>query len=80
MAFISQQLNSRPEHNQHQPDRDPVVDDDFDPAAEPEPEVEDPGVFFGLGEALVLRDDLSREKRLQWLVLGSANLALIFRQ
>ena len=54
--------NPRPELNQHQPDRDPVVDDDFDPAAEPEPEVEDPGVFFGLGEALVLRDDLSREK------------------
>jgi hypothetical protein len=40
------------------PDGDPVVDNDLDPAAEPESEVEDAGVLFRLRETLILGDDL----------------------
>ena len=40
------------------PDGDPVVDDDLDPAAEPEAEVENSGVLVSLGETLILRNHL----------------------
>ena len=42
------------------PDRYPVVDDDFNPTSEPEPEVKNSGVFVVLPETLVLRDHLQR--------------------
>ena len=47
--------------------------------------MEDPGVFFGLGEALVLRDDLSREKMVTMVgawqcYFGIDILAVMFRQ
>jgi hypothetical protein len=37
------------------PDWNPIVDDDLDPAAEPEPEVKNSGVFFCLRETLAAK-------------------------
>jgi hypothetical protein len=40
------------------PDGDPVVDDDLDPAAEPEAEMENSGVLVPLAEPLIMRNHL----------------------
>ena len=45
------------------PDRYPVVNDDFDPSAKPEPEMKNSRVFFVLAEALVLRNHLQSTNR-----------------
>ena len=39
-------------------DRDPIVDDDFDPTSKPEPEVKDSSVLVVLAEALILWNNL----------------------
>ncbi len=57
-TLTKQYLNIYFETKRALPDGNPVVDDDLDPAAEPEAEVENSGVLVPLAEPLIMRNHL----------------------